>query len=171
MQSVKHPYLGLLQKSVVERKGFAFFVDVEYENLPDYCDHCKFIGHKFENCKRRKDGMFKEAPKKVVADTTKKYGPVQTKEKTDEIINVEGSTSQEITLPPFQMSTSKQTMLLQVIQTMMDLNLLPPELQRELTKPKQPNHLLIRVATTPDQRLVLPNLQNEVLLLEYKRDG
>ncbi|KAK2418107.1 hypothetical protein QL285_040346 [Trifolium repens] len=38
---------------LVERKGFAFFVELEYENLPDYCSYCKNIGHNFDNCKKR----------------------------------------------------------------------------------------------------------------------
>jgi hypothetical protein len=36
---------------LVERKGFAFFVDLDYENLPDFCTHCNMIGHYVENCK------------------------------------------------------------------------------------------------------------------------
>jgi hypothetical protein len=35
----------------VERKGFTFFVDLDYENLPDFCTHCNMIGHYVENCK------------------------------------------------------------------------------------------------------------------------
>lgn len=30
---------------LVDRKGFSFFVDTEYENLPQYYSHCKMIGH------------------------------------------------------------------------------------------------------------------------------
>lgn len=36
---------------LVERKGYAFFVELEYENLPDYCVHCKKIRHDVEICR------------------------------------------------------------------------------------------------------------------------
>jgi hypothetical protein len=39
-------------KVLVERQGFAFFVDLDYENLPDFCTNCKFIGHHLRNCKK-----------------------------------------------------------------------------------------------------------------------
>lgn len=39
-------------KLLVERKGFAFFIDVDYENIPDYCSNCKAIGHYVEICKK-----------------------------------------------------------------------------------------------------------------------
>jgi hypothetical protein len=42
----------LRHKLLVERKGFAFFVDLEYEHIPVFCDGGKVIGHNFENCKR-----------------------------------------------------------------------------------------------------------------------
>jgi len=43
----------LRYKVLVERKGYAFFVEMEYENLPDYCTFCKCTGHYYEICKRR----------------------------------------------------------------------------------------------------------------------
>jgi hypothetical protein len=43
---------NLRYKVLVERKGFAFFVDLEYENLPDFCDNCQIIGHDKSYCKR-----------------------------------------------------------------------------------------------------------------------
>jgi hypothetical protein len=43
----------LRYKILDERKGFAFFVEVDYENLSYYCNYCKCIGRCFENCKRR----------------------------------------------------------------------------------------------------------------------
>lgn len=43
----------LSDKVLVERKGFAFFVDIEYENLPDFRDYCKCIGHYSDICKRQ----------------------------------------------------------------------------------------------------------------------
>jgi hypothetical protein len=27
-------------------------VDIDYENIPDFCQNCKVIGHHVENCKR-----------------------------------------------------------------------------------------------------------------------
>jgi hypothetical protein len=45
----------LRYRILVERVGFAFIVDVEYENLPDVCSNCNIIGHHVGNCKRKKD--------------------------------------------------------------------------------------------------------------------
>jgi hypothetical protein len=42
----------LRDKVLVERKGFAFFVDLDYENLPPFCSHCKVIGHHVGICKK-----------------------------------------------------------------------------------------------------------------------
>ncbi|MCH92235.1 hypothetical protein A2U01_0013172, partial [Trifolium medium] len=39
-------------KVLVERKGFAFFVELDYENLPAFCNNCRMIGHYVEVCKR-----------------------------------------------------------------------------------------------------------------------
>ncbi|XP_058742479.1 uncharacterized protein LOC131614970 [Vicia villosa] len=36
---------------LVEREGFAFFADIEYENLPEFCSHCKKQGHSVHDCK------------------------------------------------------------------------------------------------------------------------
>jgi hypothetical protein len=44
----------LRYKLLVERKGFAFFVDLEYEHIPDFCYECKIIGHNVDNCYRWK---------------------------------------------------------------------------------------------------------------------
>jgi len=35
----------------VEREGYAFLVNVEYESLPLFCSHCRNIGHSFSTCK------------------------------------------------------------------------------------------------------------------------
>lgn len=37
---------------MVERDGFAFFVGVEYERLPSYCNHRQSIGHSIDNCRK-----------------------------------------------------------------------------------------------------------------------
>jgi hypothetical protein len=87
---------------LVERKGFAFFVDIEYENLPDFCSECHIIGHHVDNCKKvsRKEGPVKEIL--VQKNTTDKGGVtrkayVQTNDgrsqhKANEVINVEKET-------------------------------------------------------------------------------
>jgi len=41
----------LRYKMLVERKNYVFFVDFEYENLPDYCSHCLKIGHHVDDCR------------------------------------------------------------------------------------------------------------------------
>lgn len=40
-------------KILVERVGFAFFVEIEYEILCAYCSYSNFIGHNLINCKRK----------------------------------------------------------------------------------------------------------------------
>lgn len=43
---------------MVERENFAFFVYLDYENLPAFCDFCHIIGHDISNCssqKKKKD--------------------------------------------------------------------------------------------------------------------
>lgn len=45
-------------KLLVERKGFAFFIDVNYENLQDYLFNCQSIGHYVEICKKLNQGEY-----------------------------------------------------------------------------------------------------------------
>ncbi|XP_045821982.1 uncharacterized protein LOC123914862 [Trifolium pratense] len=72
----------LRDKVLVERKGFAFLVNIEYENLPNFCTNCKVIGHYVANCKKLipiDDGKFdkdirdrrttNKEPKKVFVPT------------------------------------------------------------------------------------------------------
>jgi hypothetical protein len=70
---------------LVERKGFAFFVELEYENLPDYCSYCKNIGHNFDNCKKRDFAFDKEdlAKKKSRQEPKQSYVPVVGKSNTE----------------------------------------------------------------------------------------
>ncbi|KAK2403140.1 hypothetical protein QL285_052602 [Trifolium repens] len=100
----------LRYKLLVERKGFAFFVDLEYEHIPAFCDGCKVIGHYFENCKRwnKDDSMRNEntqyvkkttpvEPKQIFVPTNDRRNN-QSKDKETanvetEIINVEDSSS------------------------------------------------------------------------------
>jgi hypothetical protein len=66
---------------LVERKGFAFFVDLEYEHVPDFCSECKMIGHSIDNCYKlnkeeelrvNKDNMMKQK----IIEKKKAYVPV-----------------------------------------------------------------------------------------------
>jgi len=43
---------ALKHEVLVERKGFAFFVEFEYENLPEFCDFCKLVGHNISVCRK-----------------------------------------------------------------------------------------------------------------------
>jgi hypothetical protein len=67
----------LRSKVLVERKGYAFFVEVSYENLPDFCTHCRKIGHYVEICNniRREDNeeQIKAPAKKKKPTNTAKY--------------------------------------------------------------------------------------------------
>jgi hypothetical protein len=100
----------LRHKLLVERKGFAFFVDLEYEHIPAFCDGCKVIGHNFENCKRwnKEDDLRNDkeinVKKKAPAETRQVFVPtkdgrnLQSKPTEPvnvekEIINVENTTS------------------------------------------------------------------------------
>ncbi|MCI10848.1 DEAD-box ATP-dependent RNA helicase [Trifolium medium] len=46
---------------MVEREGYAFYVQVVYEKLPEYCNHCQTIGHSVTVC-------HKIHPKSVATD-------------------------------------------------------------------------------------------------------
>lgn len=35
---------------MVEREGHAFPVSVQFERKPQYCAHCKLLGHSIQNC-------------------------------------------------------------------------------------------------------------------------
>lgn len=74
----------LCYKVLVERKDYAFFVDLEYENLPDFCSHCLKIGHHVDDCRLLTRATDVLVPKKqagevinvfkVVNDGRKKQG-------------------------------------------------------------------------------------------------
>lgn len=42
----------LREQILVEREGFAFFVDIEYERLPLFCYSCGIIGHSLVECRK-----------------------------------------------------------------------------------------------------------------------
>jgi len=41
----------ILYEVMVQRKGFAFPVEIEYEGLPNFCTRCKSIGHNVTSCR------------------------------------------------------------------------------------------------------------------------
>jgi hypothetical protein len=70
---------SLRDKVLVERKGFAFFVELDYENLPPFCSHCQVIGHHVGNCKKlnyvedgKNDKEVREK-RKIVKEASKIY--------------------------------------------------------------------------------------------------
>jgi hypothetical protein len=92
----------LRYKVLVERKGYAFFVDLDYENLPEFCTHCKMVGHNVDVCKKlyyqENDSKVDEPRKKSITRNEKRYvqtrdGNVPTKdgivEKVTEVAAVE----------------------------------------------------------------------------------
>jgi len=64
---------------MVEREGFAFTLAIEYEGLPDFCNHCQSIGHNVANCRwlyPRKDAPTQNN-KKDAGDKGKEQIPTQ----------------------------------------------------------------------------------------------
>lgn len=37
---------------LIERQGYAFFLNIEYENVPKFCSHCNSIGHSLDARKK-----------------------------------------------------------------------------------------------------------------------
>jgi len=76
----------LQYKVLVERKGYAFFVDLDFENIPDFCTNCRKITHHINICKSM---YINEAVKDVA-------GPkLADKESTKEFVQVhDGRTKQ-----------------------------------------------------------------------------
>jgi len=59
----------------VEREGFAFSIEVEYEWLPEFCSHCQILGHSVTNCRwlhMEKDLNLERDSTKKVQDKGKK---------------------------------------------------------------------------------------------------
>jgi len=79
----------LRYRVLVERKGFAFFVDFEYENLPDFCTYCHCTGHYVDICKRLKDNKGKQ-PVIIESKPRQVFVP---KEKIPEVVNEVSSSS------------------------------------------------------------------------------
>jgi hypothetical protein len=79
---------------LVERKGFAFFVDIEYENLPEFCSYCSSIGHHADVCKKKREPVPKGPAKKPISEPAKTYVPIKHKEQAKIADSV------EVVVPP-----------------------------------------------------------------------
>lgn len=53
----------LLYKILVERVGFVFFVNIEYERIPEFCNFRSCIGHSTNSCKKKGNKENKEENK------------------------------------------------------------------------------------------------------------
>jgi hypothetical protein len=95
-----------LYRVLVERTGFAFFVDFEFENMPEYCHFCNTIGHNQSYCKKivpDKKKMDKEGHLKAPQQTQKKEYRVLKSNKKDivtdhvvEVVNLEHSPTPKV---------------------------------------------------------------------------
>jgi len=66
----------LKHEVLVERRGFAFFVDFEYENLPEFCNNCRLIGHNVHSCRKLKQfGKEQTEQEPELNDKTKSKKP------------------------------------------------------------------------------------------------
>ncbi|XP_058725921.1 uncharacterized protein LOC131597230 [Vicia villosa] len=57
-----------IDKILVERVGFSFFVDIEYEKVPEFCSYCLCIGHNVSTCKRMDSAKATEQTKQKKQD-------------------------------------------------------------------------------------------------------
>lgn len=55
---------------MVECDDYTFFIGIEYENLPAFCDYCHISGHEVSNCSRQKKDSSKPSKK-----NQRKQGP------------------------------------------------------------------------------------------------
>jgi len=60
----------LFDSVLVEREGYAFPVEIQYERQPLFCSNFKCLGHSLPQCKRLRVRMTQEIP----ATVTKKVG-------------------------------------------------------------------------------------------------
>ncbi|XP_058783725.1 uncharacterized protein LOC131658450 [Vicia villosa] len=63
---------------LVEREGFTFFSDIEYENLPEFYSHCRKTGHVVQNCKMLRSPNNHSAPNPQEPPLQKKNAPEST---------------------------------------------------------------------------------------------
>lgn len=61
-------------KLLVERVGYAFFVDIEYENVHEFCLFFSCIGHNISFCKRKELSLKGVAGEKKISKGTDAKG-------------------------------------------------------------------------------------------------
>jgi hypothetical protein len=78
----------------LKERVLLFFVDIEYENLPDLCSYCSSIGHHVDVCKKKREPVSKGPAKKQFSEPVKNYVPIKHKEQ------VMIAESVEVVVPP-----------------------------------------------------------------------
>jgi hypothetical protein len=100
----------LRHKVLVERIGYAFFVELDYENLTPFSSHCKVVGHYLESCKWL-NGFDEEIQNKEQRNNVRQKNDATVKyvikkdgrawqNKTSEVIYVENSSEKLIQNQP-----------------------------------------------------------------------
>lgn len=79
----------LKYKVWVERKGFAMFVELDYEKIPEYCNICRMVGHNDGKCRRNTRNDIEEHAIKLPKDGNKGKEKFIFKEKAPEMPVVE----------------------------------------------------------------------------------
>jgi len=88
----------LRYRVLVESKGYTFFIDLEYENLLEFCAHYNIHGHHIDKCNKKR-GMNKHIQEKdqprrnYLVVVRKKY---LQKHKEPEVVNLEGNSVQKV---------------------------------------------------------------------------
>lgn len=94
----------LKQRVLVERQGFAMYVDFEYENLPDFCSYCKVVGHHVNHCRRRAHIADEENRREKI---TKNKAPVVEKNKQVEATEIVDLDKVDLKVPENDSNTRK----------------------------------------------------------------
>ncbi|GAU50339.1 hypothetical protein TSUD_243170 [Trifolium subterraneum] len=92
----------LHERILVERNAFDFYVDIEYEKLPLFCNSCQIIGHSVKNCKF-------QTPNALASSTT------VNKPKARPIVNT------SIVEKPFEVTSSSSGMTSPIVGDVMNL--------------------------------------------------
>jgi len=78
-----------LYRVLVERKGFAMFVDLDYEQIPDFCTSCRMVGHKLSNCRKHTSNIALNDEIAQKSKNDKGKSKVDNTDNNQEVVNVE----------------------------------------------------------------------------------